>query len=434
MHENETFLDGTKKPEPPSTSSSCCRSKHTFNCCIATAVIGGLFILLGLVAVLAGRGMLEEKILQSMALAPGSDRLESWLRPPVQPYLYGYGFHVTNVDEILRGGRPVVKERGPYVYRSINIKDADDNMRFSEDDSLLTYRLRKMYVYEPELSGPNVDPDRDVFTVPNVPLWTGLNTLRGKSGFAKEAARPLITNNGRGTPFINVTFSGLLWGYEDELPCLKLDRPQGCSNDEGPFSGGDDDGFGDDGFGDDGFGDDGFGDDGFGDDSFGDDGFDDDGFGDEGDDKKISKLSTDDGWQNPDEDPNSQYFGLAKPKAGFVNCSCNWGLFRDRNVTMRKPVEFYTGVGDLTRKGIVTKFDNSAELGWWRKGSQCDAVHGQDSSTLPPQLTNDTKLDVFISLMCRSLPLHFEKVSLRLDLRTRVLPYRSTPGVLANLL
>ena len=29
---------------------------------------------------------------------------------------------------------------------------------------------------------------------------------------------------GRGTPFINVSFSGLLWGYKDELPCHSLAR------------------------------------------------------------------------------------------------------------------------------------------------------------------------------------------------------------------
>ncbi len=29
---------------------------------------------------------------------------------------------------------------------------------------------------------------------------------------------------------------------------------------------------------------------------------------------------------------------MVKPKGGFVNCTCNWGLFRDRNVTLREPV------------------------------------------------------------------------------------------------
>ena len=37
-----------------------------------------------------------------------------------------------------------------------------------------------------------------------------------------------ILNVGRATPFINVSFSGLLWGYKDELPCNNLPRPDEC--------------------------------------------------------------------------------------------------------------------------------------------------------------------------------------------------------------
>ena len=43
-----------------------------------------------------------------------------------------------------------------------------------------------------------------------------------------------------GTPFVNVTIDGLLWGYEDELPCLPLDVPKGCNKGSDPFSGDDD--------------------------------------------------------------------------------------------------------------------------------------------------------------------------------------------------
>ena len=43
--------------------------------------------LLGLVVLLAGPAFLAAKILRTMALAPGSDRLASWLEPPVQVYI-----------------------------------------------------------------------------------------------------------------------------------------------------------------------------------------------------------------------------------------------------------------------------------------------------------------------------------------------------------
>ena len=45
----------------------------------------------------------------------------------------------------------------------------------------------------------------------------------------------MFTDVGLGTPFINVSFTGLLWGYEDELYCLKLPVPRGCNKGDSPF-------------------------------------------------------------------------------------------------------------------------------------------------------------------------------------------------------
>ena len=55
--------------------------------------------------------------LRSMALTPGSERTESWLRPPVQPHLTAYAFHITNPNAVLAGKKPILEERGPFVYK-----------------------------------------------------------------------------------------------------------------------------------------------------------------------------------------------------------------------------------------------------------------------------------------------------------------------------
>ena len=279
--------------KPP---TGCCHSKHTWNCCVATGVFGFIFLLLGIIVLTAGEGFLEAKILDSMALTEGSSRTESWLRPPVQPHLTGYAFHITNPDAVLQGKKPILEEKGPYVYKAVTVKDSDDNMVWADDESELTYRPRKVYTYDPELSGPGLDPDNDFVTVPNIPLWTGLNSLRGKSDFAKDLGRPLIVGTGRGAPFISVSFSGLLWGYEDDLPCLKLKPPKGCKTLEGdtPFAADDEE------------------------DVFGDSG------DDWGDDWKRKKRSADEGEDALDAPEGSPYYGLAKPKAEFINCTCNW--------------------------------------------------------------------------------------------------------------
>ena len=68
----------------PPAARGCCHSKHTWNCCVATAVFGVAFLVLGVVVLLFLEPLLERKIEESMAIAPDSDRLASWLRPPLQ--------------------------------------------------------------------------------------------------------------------------------------------------------------------------------------------------------------------------------------------------------------------------------------------------------------------------------------------------------------
>ena len=89
---------------------------------------------------MGGEAFLDKKILASMALAPESSRLASWLVPPVQvktiiddhfqcerdmkvicnasfaytafiqAHLEGYGFHLQNPEAVMRGEKPIVKE------------------------------------------------------------------------------------------------------------------------------------------------------------------------------------------------------------------------------------------------------------------------------------------------------------------------------------
>ena len=128
--------------------SAYCHSPRARRCCLVTGGVGAVFLLTGLLVLVAGPGMLEKKILQTMALAPGSDRLQSWLVPPVQAHLTGYGFHVTNPEEVMQGAKPILKEVGPFVYKAVTVKDSVDeetqkeHLEYNEDGETLTYRPR----------------------------------------------------------------------------------------------------------------------------------------------------------------------------------------------------------------------------------------------------------------------------------------------------
>jgi len=108
--------------------------------------------------------------------------------------------------------------------------------------------------------------------------------------------------------------------------------------------------------------------------------------------------------------PKMEWIKHRDESGEISGCDCEWGLFRDRNVTLRKAIKMNHGAADITMKGKIEEYDNSPVLNWWQPGSQCDSVVGaQDSATLPPGVDKTNPLTIFIALMCRKITLHYEE-------------------------
>ena len=343
-----------------------------------------------MLVLILGPSVLSSLIMSGMSLSPASARLAAWLVPPVDAHLTVFAFNLTNPDQVLQGEKPVLQEVGPFVYRAVTVKDSLDletghsNLIFDSSGSTITYRPRKFY-YLVEGS-----PETTFITVPNIPFLTGMSSI--KNSYMKDIAAKVVLSTGHGKPFINVSVSGLLWGYKDDLPCHNLPRPNECPPAEGEidiFAEEDDDEW------------------------------------DEGDwsRKKRSTVEV----EIPSHDfLRKQNFSLVeKDKGGFVDCKCEWGLFRDRNITLRKSVTVQHGMADLSMKGWVEKFNDKVTFGWWKEGSSCDQVGGHDGPTFPPQVEMSQKMEMFISLMCRKLTMKYEKHTSHSGL----LSYRFVPPV-----
>ena len=87
--------------------SGCCQKRGTGYCCLVSLVLGVLILILGVVLLISGESILSGAILRSMALTEGSDRLASWLNPPVQAHLEGNtllsrSFFFTSVFQVTR--------------------------------------------------------------------------------------------------------------------------------------------------------------------------------------------------------------------------------------------------------------------------------------------------------------------------------------------
>jgi len=383
-------IDGKSFNMAPSKfryNRGCCHSKHTRNCLVTTGILGCTLLVLGLLVFTLAPSFLSSKILASLALSPASGSLASWLVPPVEAQMTCYVFNLTNPEEVLNGSKPVLQEVGPFVYRAITVKDSIDvetgnsTLNYNSDGSTLTYRARKFYY---PVSG---NPDNTYITVPNIPLITALSSIKDE-GVGKGLTTDVILSTGLGKPFINVSFSGLLWGYKDELPCFKQSRPDECPPPEGEidiFSKDEDEDW--------------------------------DNWkrkkrsvGSESD-AELESVNIKRSLPTVDELRGLNFSMIEKQKAEFVDCECKWGLFRDSNVTLRKPITVHHGMEDISRKGWVEMYDNKTTFGWWKENTTCNQVGSQDTSTLPPLVSKSQDIEMFISLMCRKINLQFEKVT-----------------------
>ena len=181
-----------------------------------------------------------------------------------------------------------------------------------------------------------------------MPLLTAYSNIQDL-GWGKGLAAQVIEKTGLGTLFINVTVDSLLWGYEDELPCIKMARPEECGPPE---------------------------------------------------DEKDIFEEEENGWDGEEwKRKRRSVESVEKAPAEIVDCKCEVGLLRDWDRTLKEPARIFHGGHDLARRGWLQEFDNSDKLGWWR--GECDKVGGYDGGILPPDITTTQVLDIWISLVCR---------------------------------
>ncbi|XP_068147262.1 scavenger receptor class B member 1 isoform X1 [Drosophila tropicalis] len=86
-----------------------------------------------------------------------------------------------------------------------------------------------------------------------------------------------------------------------------------------------------------------------------------------------------------------------------------FGLLMSRNGTSVDSVQLNTGESDINQYGIITQFNGMPQLGFW-EGDECNRVDGSEPTMFSPNLLqNRDTVNVFLQVLCRKVPLHFEK-------------------------
>ncbi|XP_047426294.1 scavenger receptor class B member 1 isoform X1 [Mugil cephalus] len=174
---------------------------------IAAGVVAAV---LGIVLVFVGPVIIDDQIVKNIVISPKNElSYTMWKDVPVPFFMSVYFFNVLNPQEILKGEKPMVEERGPYVYRK---RIQKDNITFHPNDTV-SYREYRQYFFEPSMSVGN---ESDVVTIPNM-LVLGASVMMEKMPFAVRLMISASFKTFKEGPFLTKTVGELMWGYDSEL-------------------------------------------------------------------------------------------------------------------------------------------------------------------------------------------------------------------------
>ncbi|XP_044258698.1 sensory neuron membrane protein 2-like [Tribolium madens] len=107
---------------------------------------------------------IKAEIYKSVQLIKGNEQYDRFVELPFPIIFKVYFFNVENVDEIYKGAKPVIKEKGPYAYKQYRRKTILD---VNEEEDTISYTQKERFEFDQEASG-NFS-DEDYITILNAP-------------------------------------------------------------------------------------------------------------------------------------------------------------------------------------------------------------------------------------------------------------------------
>ncbi|XP_029300606.1 scavenger receptor class B member 1 isoform X1 [Cottoperca gobio] len=180
------------------------------NIAIGFIVSGVLMVFFGTFLSFVGPIIIDDQIVKNTVIDPKNEMSYTmWKDVPVPFYMSVYFFNVLNPKEILRGEKPMVEQRGPYVYRK---RIQKDNITFHAN-STVSYREYRRYAFEPSMSSGN---ESDVVTIPNM-LVLGAAIMMENMPYAVRLMISATFKTFKEGPFLTKPVGELMWGYDSGL-------------------------------------------------------------------------------------------------------------------------------------------------------------------------------------------------------------------------
>ncbi|XP_033502783.1 scavenger receptor class B member 1 isoform X3 [Epinephelus lanceolatus] len=177
---------------------------------IGFIVAGVLTVFFGTLLTFVGPIIIDDQIVKNTVIDPKNKMSYTmWKDVPVPFYMSVYFFNVLNPKEILKGEKPMVEQKGPYVYRK---RIQKDNITFHSNGTV-SYREYRRYFFEPTMSSGN---ESDVVTIPNM-LVLGAAVMMENMPFAVRLMISATFKTFKEGPFLTKTVGELMWGYDSGL-------------------------------------------------------------------------------------------------------------------------------------------------------------------------------------------------------------------------
>ncbi|XP_073333815.1 scavenger receptor class B member 1 isoform X3 [Pagrus major] len=173
-------------------------------------VAGVLSVLCGAIFLFVGPAIMKEQIIKNTVIDPKNEMSYTmWKDVPVPFFMSVYFFNILNPKEILKGEKPMVEQKGPYVYRK---RIQKDNITFHPNFTV-SYREYRQYFFEPTMSAGS---ESDVVMIPNM-LVLGAAVMLEKLPYPVRLLISATFKTFKEGPFLNKTVGELMWGYDSGL-------------------------------------------------------------------------------------------------------------------------------------------------------------------------------------------------------------------------
>uniref|UniRef100_A0A3Q4GF68 Scavenger receptor class B member 1 n=1 Tax=Neolamprologus brichardi TaxID=32507 RepID=A0A3Q4GF68_NEOBR len=177
---------------------------------IGFIVAGVLMVLFGTIMCFVVPLVIDDQIVKHTVIDPKNDLTYTmWKDIPVPFFMSVYFFNVLNPAEILKGEKPMVEQRGPYVYRKQCQKE---NITFHPNGTV-SYREYRQYHFEPSMSAGN---ESDVVTIPNM-LVLGASVMMENLPYVLRLMMSATFKTFKEGPFLTKPVGELMWGYDSGL-------------------------------------------------------------------------------------------------------------------------------------------------------------------------------------------------------------------------